>query len=307
MLSGDFVMKIEHIANISGGQDGAVFADYLFRLDKDGTCKVYDFKDIDEAGTAIAEVAPVSAFVLDRADEIVPHSNAVMFGSEYYCEDDEFPLLYTNIYNNYAKAQDKLTGVCCVYRIWRDGANFSSALVQLIEIGFTENAEYWKSSKTHEDSRPYGNFAIDADRGIYYAFVMRDKTDTTRYFAFDLPKVTDGEADDRYGVKKVTLNISDIKKYFDCEYHRYIQGACCHKGKIYSTEGFTDSEENPPAIRVIDALSNRQECCIKLGDFGICEECEFIDFRGDTCYYSDIDGKLYVIEFQECFWDDENE
>ncbi|MBQ8525937.1 MAG: hypothetical protein IJ460_04390 [Clostridia bacterium] len=291
-------MKITHIANIRGGQDGAVFGDWLFRMNTDGTCTVYNFNDLDDKDISkITDIDPVSAFVLDRADEIVPHSNAVMFGNEYYSAEDEFPLLYSNIYNNYANAEDKLTGVCCVYRLQREGKDFHTTLVQLIEIGFTDNTEYWKSFETINDVRPYGNFAIDTDKSIYYAFVMRDFYNTTRYFAFDLPKVSDGEKDEKLNVRKVTLGISDIRKHFDCEYHHFIQGACCHQGKIYSTEGFTDSEENPPAIRIINPDSGLHEKCIMLGNFGINEEAEFIDFRGDTCYYSDIDGRLYVIEF----------
>ena len=42
------------------------------------------------------------------------------FGNEYYDEKDEFPLLYTNIYNNYAKTDDKRKGITCVYRIHKE-------------------------------------------------------------------------------------------------------------------------------------------------------------------------------------------
>ena len=89
---------------------------------------------------------------------LVPHSNSVVFGNEYYDEQDEFPLLYTNIYNNYAKNDDKLEGVCLVYRIERNEREFTSTLVQIIQIGFVDDENLWTSAGEKEDVRPYGNF-----------------------------------------------------------------------------------------------------------------------------------------------------
>ena len=287
-------MKIEKIAKIKGGrQDGAIWGGYLFSLDHAGVCTVYKTEEIGNADGN--ELCAVCEFVLDRADEIAPHSNAVMFGNEYYREGDEFPLLYTNIYNNYSKEADKKIGVCTVYRIQRHNDEFSSQLVQIIEIGFTDNEEYWKSTGENSDVRPYGNFTIDRDKGIYYAFTMRDVTNTTKYFAFDLPKVSDGEICKSYNVPRVTFQISDIKSHFDTEYHHFIQGACCHDGKIYSLEGFTNHIDNPPALRVIDPNAKKQETFIKFGDYVANIEPEMIDFYDDVCYYCDHDGNLYKI------------
>ena len=273
-------MRIKQIAKIKDGQDGVVFKNYLFRFNHLGECFVYDLNDIENEA--------IDKFCLDKAEELMPHSNSVVFGKEYFCPDDEFPLLYTNIYNNYANAQDPLKGVCLVYRIQKNGTKFSSALVQSIKIGFTEDGDYWKSKNT-DDIRPYGNFTIDAENGVYYAFTMRDESKTTRYFAFDLPKLCDG--------KEVTLNICDIKEYFDCEYHRFVQGACFYNGKIYSLEGFTEDKENPPVMRIIDVKEKKQTEYIKFGDFGLTIEPEMIDFENDICYYADNHGNLYVIDF----------
>ena len=107
----------------------------------------------------------------------------------------------------------------------------------------------------------------------------------------------DGVYDERFGVNTVTLSVSDMTGYFDCEYHRFIQGACTHNGKIYSLEGFTNDVKNPPALRVICPENNRQEIYIPFSDFGLAVEPEFIDFKDDVCYYADLSGKLYTIDF----------
>ena len=171
-------MKVKHIAKISGGQDGAIRKNELFRFDTRGNCSVYDLNDIEADNVRVLE--PTGSFVLDRAPLIVPHSNSVCWGTEFFDPSDEYPLLYSNVYNNYAKAADKLIGVCCVYRVERDENGFKTTLVQLIEIGFTADPELWRAYPDRDGVRPYGNFVIDRDGGSYYAFVMRREELGTR-------------------------------------------------------------------------------------------------------------------------------
>lgn len=286
-------MKIKTVAKItSGQQDGAIFGNYMFRFNSKGIGRVYDMRAIVN-GNPEEEITEIATFTLDRAEEICPHSNAVVFGNEYFEEGDEFPLLYSNIYNNYAKTENPLKGVCSVYRLQRDGDGFTTTLVQLIEIGFVEDPALWKRTPTEDGIRPYGNFVIDTERSLYHGFVMRNEEEGTRYFTFDLPKLDDGEIDPVLGVKKVVLKPQDIRKHFDCPAHYYIQGACCHGGKIYSVEGF----KNTPALRVIDPDAARQELAVFFPDHGLVDEAEFIDFYGDVCYYSDCRGYIYQLEF----------
>ena len=287
--------RVAPIGNIvSGGQDGAIYGKYLFSINSKGNANVYD---IDSFGGKVTPDMKIDTFTLDRAELICPHSNAVCFGREFYEEGDEFPLLYTNIYNNYAKAAEPLKGVCLVYRVMRDGNKFSTALVQIIEIGFTEDASLWKMSEDADCTRPYGNFTVDAEKGVYYAFTMRAESDGTRYFAFDIPRARDGEMSEKFGVKKVVLKKEDIKYFFDCEHHYFLQGACCHNSLIYSLEGF-HTDELPPRLRVIDPVEKKQLLAVDLRKFTLGIEPEFIDFRGDTCYYCDERGNLYIMEFE---------
>lgn len=290
-------MKCKYLTKIIGGQDGAIFDRYLFRFENDGVGKVYDVREI-LAGDK-ESVAELATFKLDKSDLICPHSNSVFFGTEFYAEGDEFPLLYSNIYNNYAKTDEPLKGVCCVYRIFRTSEGLASELVQLIEIGFVEDATLWKMSAEEDGKRPYGNFVIDREKNIYYAFVMREKAEGTRYFSFDLPRACDGEIDERYGVRKVVLTKENIIDFFDCDHHIFVQGACCHGGLIYSLEGFNNKPgtERPPALRIIDPAEKKQLFYAALADYGFEKEPEVIDFYGNTCICADVYGKVYLLEF----------
>ncbi len=282
-------MEIKKIGQIIFGQDGAIYNGYLFRFDAKGNCSVYRTDELSQKSI------PVSQFLLDKSEVIVPHCNSVVFGNARYNENDEFPLLYCNIYNNYANADNKKKGITCVYRLQRNEAAFSTTLVQLIEIGFVEDP-LWKS-KNGCDVRPYGNFVVDTENSLLYAFTMRDEEKNTRYFSFKLPDVNSGKYDDAFDAKRVILQKEDVIDSFDCEYHKYVQGACLHKGIIYSLEGFANNKENPPAIRLIDAKQNKQKEVFYFSDFGLTNEPELIDFEDDTCYYSDGHGNIYRLIF----------
>lgn len=283
-------MKFEHISCIiDGRQDGAIIGEYLFSFNHKGECTVYKMEDVLRGNPE-----PFSEFSLDKT--LIPHSNSVTFGKEFYSEDDEFPCLYTNIYNNYSGEQDKMVGTTLVYRIVRNKNVFTSELVQIIKIGFSEDA-LWGSD--NGDIRPYGNCVIDKENNLYYAYTMRDGDYKTRYFAFDLPDVSSGDIDEKYNVKKVLLDKSEIKFYFDCPYHHFIQGGTLSDGKIYSLEGFTGNAENPPAMRIIDTKAKKEIKSINFGDYGLNIEPEMIDFYKNECIYGDHNGNIYKINLQE--------
>ena len=245
----------------------------------------------------MTEKMQTGAFTLARTDEWMPHSNAVGFGIP--TPDEPFPPLYTNVYNTYAKADDRREGCLCVYRLFqqenvsRCGEDYTATLVQVIRIGFTEDRDLWKSLDGNGDTRPYGNFCVDGQRGKLYAFVMRDKEHVTRYFTFDLPATTDGEEVD--GVRYVTLGREDIRDTFDGPYMNYMQGAC-RDGVIVSVEGFGMTAPNLPALRVIDMTARKETRFVPLHEYGLTVEPEFADYWNDTLIYSDATGKLYRIE-----------
>ncbi len=277
-------MTYEYLFDTYPAQDGAMFGDLLFRFNERGDCRVYAMESGDE----------LSRFTLDRTDFRMPHSNAVMFGAEKYQPDDEFPLLYTNIYNTYAGAEERHEGELCVHRIFREGNGFSSALVGLIRIGFTEDRSLWKSLDGNGDVRPYGNFAVDRERDRLYAFVMRDKEHVTRYFSFAMPCLSDGVMSD--GISVVTLTPDDILDTFDGPYMNYMQGACAGDGVLYSVEGFGMQGVNLPRMQVVDMQAHTLLHDIAFGDIGLEIEPELVDFADDhTLIYSDATGKIYRI------------
>lgn len=272
------------------GQDGAIYGDFLFRFNADGSCRVFSMKSQEQ----------VSFFMLDKLDVLKPHCNTVCFGTEKYRPSDEYPLLYCNIYNNYAKEEDRLEGVCCVYRLTREGTEFSSALMQMIRIGFVENLSLWKSMPDNGDIRPYGNFLPDPQTGKLYAYVLRDKEHVTRFFTFDLPALSAGEYCEKYGVKVVTLEKSGIQAMFDCDYTDYIQGGCSYGGLLINIAGGTIKSPtfpHPPRLQVVDMKEKKQLAYIELADFNLTIEPEMIDFEGDTLYYMDASGEVNIIEF----------
>ena len=86
-------MQIKHIMNIKSGQDGAIFKDFIFRFEADGKGFVYSIKGFFEQVGEPVMLEPIAEIELDKRDLIIPHSNSVVFGNEYYEEGDEFPLL----------------------------------------------------------------------------------------------------------------------------------------------------------------------------------------------------------------------
>ena len=76
-----------------------------------------------------------------------------------------------------------------------------------------------------------------------------------------------------------------------------MQGACLHKGKLYSVEGFTSDRDNPPALRIISLSRQEQTDFVLFSDHGFEIEAEMIDFSGDVCVYSDYAGNVFQIEF----------
>lgn len=265
------------LGTICKGQDGVIREGLLYRFTAKGLCRVYDLQ------TLILQ----SEFALDKSEQLMPHSNSVFWADN--------GILYTNIYNNYAGEPQRLEGVCCAYRISRDENGFHSQLLQVIRVDFV-HTDLWQSDNG-QDVRPYGNFAADGD--ALWAFVMRDETKTTRFFRFALPPVTAGEWDPQWGVPVVLLNAEDIQQQFDECYVNYMQGAICHKGFLYSTEGFTypNGRDARPVLRVFDLSEEKQVFCQDLTELGLTNEPELVDVVGETLYYVNHDGQVYTLDF----------
>ncbi len=298
----DFGFTYEDMGKIGTWQDGDIHDGKLFVFGAAGTGAVFDLETREKLG----------GITLDEKDLIKPHANSVCFGSTYYEPGDKYPLLYINIYSNYADAEDRMEGTCCVYRLIETEGNFSTELVQVIKIGFTEDLTLWKSKENNGDVRPYGNFVVDTDENRLYAFVMRDANKTIRFFEFAIPVISDGTYNESYGCNVVTLETDDIKSRFDSENYNYLQGCCYYGGKILC---MCDFGGDAP-LHIIDLEKQKVAESFCLGYAGLRAEPEVIcvdDFDG-TLYYCAADGILRKIELAEeenlcgpsAFWKLEN-
>ena len=275
--------KITPVGKMPGGQDGAIYGDYFFRFNGSGGGRVYDAKTL----------APLAPIALEKSDLIKMHSNAVVFGTEKYDSTDEFPLLYSNVYNNYSKETERRCGTAGVYRILHNGEEWSTVLVQVIRIAFTENT-IWRSANVN-DVRPYGNFVVDTDKNKLYAFTMRDEAQTTRYFRFALPACRAGEMSEYYGVPVLSLTEGDLEACFDAPYSHFIQGATYFKGQIWSVEGFGGAK-NAPRLQIIDLATGKQYGDVSFYNLAMDVEPECITIRDGDILYSDAHGNTYKIQ-----------
>lgn len=285
-------MEKERVASLaayqtSGVQDGEVFGDRLFAFSADGTANVYDV----HTGELI------DSFLLGSRDRITPHVNSASFSDRYYASGDGYPLLYTSVYNNLTAQGRLLLGTSCVYRITESGGQFAAQLVQMIRVSFTGDTQLWASPISNE--RPYGNFVVDTDRDRLYAFVPRDDSQKTRFFAFELPTSQAGSYSSTYDCRLVTLDAGDILRCFDVDYFSSPQGCCYADGKILSLEGFGSYESAPPFLRVVDVETGTLERSVNLGQLGLEREPETVTVGDGQIYFMAWDGILYKLKFTE--------
>jgi len=282
------IESVKKVSTICGGQDGILYNGYLFRCKSNGTCSIYN-----------SRYELIQEIRLNKNNILTPHSNSVCFGSISYSIDDDFPLLYCNIYNNYKNENDSKPGMCCVYRIIKENKHFSCELVQVIKIDFTNDNEIWS---TGEDVRPYGNFIIDTDSNTLIVYTMRDKTDTTRFFRFEVPSLNSGEYDDSLGCNVVMLSKEEILGYFDIPYSYYIQGVCYYENNLLLLEGF----ENSGKLKIVDLNTEKVITTYNIGDVFAVGEPEMIAQENGLFYYSDAYGNLFSFSLSEKHkWNDE--
>lgn len=278
-------VSYENVAKMSACQDGAIYDGKLFLFTAGGTCTAYDVRTGKKTGY----------IYFSSTSPLIPHANSVCFGNTFYAEGDKYPLLYANIYNNYTDRPDRMEGTCCVFRLTENGKFYNLDLVQVIRVGFAKDVDLWLSASGN--SAPYGNFIVDTDRDKLYAYVMRNESNSTRFFEFDLPALTAGEYHEAYGCNVVTLGREDYDNMFDVDFSFYIQGGCYRDGKVISIEGMDSGSGKEPALRIIDLESGTLEATYYLAEAGLFREPEMISFDPDTgvLYYSGYDGHLRIL------------
>ena len=255
--------KLELIKEI-GGQDGCAYGDYIFSFNDNNSFCVYKYSEDKILGV----------FELDGG--LSPHCNSACFGNEKFSKDDFFPLLYVNAYNNTSLPR----GTCYVFRITINGYVFKTKLVQTISISFVDSM-LWSDT---DDIRPYGNFAIDGENKKMRVYIMRNVIQTTRFFEFELPDLSDGSY--------VVLREKDIIKYFDVDYFHVIQGNYSYDNKVV----FCFGVGYDAAIAVIDIELETVTVIISLQRFGLIDEPEKV-FRFDNSLFYGTNTSIYKLTF----------
>ena len=206
-------MKIDGI-NLGGQQDADQFNSIIISVNKHGIIRLTDI----ETGERIVDNLPIDS-------QIIPHANSVCFGNEKYEEKDDFPVVYVNAYNN----RELPLGVCYVIRIMQNAGEYSATIVQTLKIGFTDDSQKWPSAS---QSRPFGNFVVDKEKSLIFAYVPDYKIGKLRFYAFELPSLSSGD--------EVLFSFDDVRLYFETELVNWPQGCIARNGKLFLLFGWQD-------------------------------------------------------------------
>ena len=201
--------------------------------------------------------------------------------------------IYSNIYNNYASAQNRHIGECCVYQLSDEDGTWTNELKQVLRVGFINDPYYWTPAS---EIRPYGNFVVDKENQFLYVYVMYNSKSVTQWYKFYLPKSDEGEWSEEYECNILTLNTDDIIDSWTTELQNIIQGACVHDNLIYSTEGSNGTGTNAARMRVVDPSKKKVIAVFEFFADDDPVEPEFIDFFEGRCFYGSA-KQMYNIDF----------
>ena len=165
--------------------------------------------------------------------------------------------------------------------------NVSDTMVQILKIGFTDNADLW----TVTDTRPYGNFIADGENGFLYVCVTDNDTNATKWHKFNLPSVDEGIYDSNYDCLVKTLGESDIIESWTTSYAVTPQGCCYFDNKLWLLHGggVKDSGYGDAKLLVVDLNTKTIIATIDFAEADIKAEPESIDFYNDEWYYGTLD------------------
>lgn len=253
------------------GQDAAEYNNNVVSFDSNSKMKIQNYVDNSVVCNNID---------IDKSNIIKPHCNSVSFGG-FYSEDDEYPLIYLNAYNSL----ELPLGTCYVHRIFSDNNNYSTDLIQTINIDFIDD-EIWTNGN---DTRPYGNFLVDKENNRLIVYTLKDSENITRFFVFELPLFTK---------ENIILTKDDIIDSFDLCYIPFVQGNCFYKNKIIVLSGY-GTDIHPGQIYIIDIRIKSVLFAIDLNSIGICIEPEFVFVANKSLFF----GQSQLYKFDSFFED----
>ena len=259
--------RVNSVASGHSFQGGTTYKNMLFAaLNNNSEMLVYDLYTNKQAGSIV---------VPEIADH---HNNNINFGSEFYSEDDEFPLLYMSQENN---AVHK----CVVARITRDGATWNYEHVQTITFPTPEENGMW-----------WANSYIDPENNYIYLMGYKNQswTDPSNNNSlvsrrWKLPKLSDGD---------VTLHVTDSTNYQEPPYWTATQGAIFKEGKLYQVYG-TPTYKDWIKMRVLDLDNGTVERVLEMYTRGFTTEPEGLGYYNGYFYVIDVSGNIFKLELSE--------
>lgn len=243
----------------ASSQSLCIYNGIALQFYNDGTFRVVD----------ISSKTRTSSYSYDT--QRTPHANCAFFGKEIP-QGSILPYVYVNAYNNTSLPK----GALYCYSISSD---YAATLAQTITVGFT-NDVIWTDGN---DVRPYGNFTFNSITNELVAYTLRDTDKCTRFFVFDMPKISEGNK---------TLFKEDIKRTFDLPYFPVIQDCCCNLGKLYLLQGTVSSERK---MQIIDLNAEKILTSVELSQINDSEP-EGVDIYNGHIYYSDL-SKFFELSF----------
>lgn len=261
------LQRVNSVASGHSFQGATIYKNMLFAaMNNNSEMLVYDLNANIQIGSII---------IPEIADH---HNNNINFGSEFYDENDEFPLLYMSQENNEVHK-------CVVARITRRNNVWTYENVQTITYPTPQENKMW-----------WANSYIDAENNYIYLMGYKNQSWTdgsnenrlvSRRWA--LPKLADGD---------VTLNVADSTNYHEIPFWVATQGAIFKGGKLYQVYG-TPTYKEWIKMRVLDLENGKVEHTLDMYTRGFTTEPEGIGYYNGLLYVVDVSGNIFKMEFVE--------
>lgn len=286
---GDSVRIVKYLtfSNWEKRQGGAIYNNMLVCLNATDKGKggkpngfIYDVR----TGAMLCDMIFTSN--LEKKKYTMPHANQVSFGTEFYDEDSDFPLLYVSQVNGGSGNQDLFgeRGVL-VYNLKKVNGEkkYEPQMVQAIIPDVTDSVLLSKLGKYTP------NYIIDTDKKQFVVIgypndSWHDLSGPQPIAIFNIPSLSEGV--------EIILNHKDIEDSYTLPVSVGPQQSFCYKNKIFSSGG----AKGQASIRVID-LQNKDVEFFEDLTFLTKGEPQFLGlWEGKMLYYEyDLSGQVYEI------------
>ena len=255
-------------------QSGACWGNYYFMV-AEKFAKI-DVVDLTTKAVVYTWTKPEGTFVSS-----IYHCNQCTFGTIFYDENDEFPLLYVTANND---SEGRCSQI--VFRVTRNENVFDFTHVQTIYLPIM----------TSENCLGNANMAIDRvrKRMVFYSRDNNGSTGWCKISEMNIPSFVPVEGDE---VQEVTLNDGNIlHSYFINSSAILNQGAVIYAGKLFIGRGRPD--DSVIELTVVDLMNKCQIATIDLYADGFNQEPEGVFIYNGAVCMSTLRNAFYYFTFE---------